>query len=177
MYLCILTDADTPVLFSLSKSFYLCRLPEFFGYDSLMYTICKKEIFLCYKVIVVSCAVLFLGLSAAVSDLSAVYGILDYLADKSGVKQWIFTILPLYLADAVILEIFCESVCSYICIYILIEDHSDSLGLFLIDFKITVYQLIAVGRKAAVPFAFTSLLNTTLHSLDSDVLSFNLSNG
>ena len=114
---------------------------------------------------------------SAVSDFSAVYRIFQYSADKSRVKQRIFSILPLDFMNAVIGKIFCESVCPHIGMHILIKYHTDCFRFFLIDEKLSLIQLIAIWSKAAVPFALTGLLNSALHGLDTDVFSLNLRNG
>ena len=92
------------------------------------------------------------------------------------IKKRIFPVLPLYFLNAVVFKVFCHTVSANIRMYILVKDYSYRFCFFLINLKFTVYQLITIWRKSAVPFSFAGFLDTPFHCLDTDIFPFNLGN-
>ena len=72
-------------------------------------------------------------------------------------------------------KIFCKTVCTGIRMHILVKNHADCRCFFLIDEKLSLFQLVAIRRKAAVPFPFTGFLDSALHRLHTDVFTLNFS--
>ena len=76
--------------------------------------------------------------------------------------------------DAVVFQIFCNSVCANIRVHILVIDDSDCLRFFLVDHQFPIHQPIPIGSKAAVPAALPCFLDSALHGLDTDIFTLNL---
>ena len=83
--------------------------------------------------------------------------------------------MPLDFVNPVGCKIFCKTVCTAICMHILVKNHADCRCFFLIDEKLSLFQLVAIRRKAAVPFPFTGFLDSALHRLHTDVFTLNFS--
>ena len=84
--------------------------------------------------------------------------------------------MPLDFVNPVGRKIFCKTVCTGIRMHILVKNHADCRCFFLIDEKLSLFQLVAIRRKAAVPFPFTGFLDSALHRLHTDILTLNLCN-
>ena len=76
---------------------------------------------------------------------------------------------------AVGLQIFGKTICTCVRVYILLKNRANGRGFILIDLQHTVNQTIAIRRKTAIPATFPCFLDTTFHSLDTDVLTLDLS--
>ena len=72
-------------------------------------------------------------------------------------------------------KVFCKAVCAGIRMHILVKNHADCRCFFLIDEKLSLFQLVAIRRKAAIPFSFTGFLDSTLHCLHTDIFTLNFS--
>ena len=83
--------------------------------------------------------------------------------------------MPLDFVNPVGRKIFCKTVCTGIRMHILVKNHADCRCFFLIDEKLSLFQLVAIRRKAAVPFPFTGFLDSALHRLHTDILTLNFS--
>ena len=83
--------------------------------------------------------------------------------------------MPLDFVNPVGRKVFCKAVCAGIRMHILVKNHADCRCFFLIDEKLSLFQLVAIRRKAAVPFPFTGFLNSALHRLHTDVFTLNFS--
>lgn len=81
------------------------------------------------------------------------------------------------LAVSVLVEPVCDSGGAHGGVDVLVIDDADDLGLFLGNLQVPVHKLVAVGGKAAVPFALTGLLAAALHRLNEDVFALNLGDG
>ena len=84
--------------------------------------------------------------------------------------------MPLDFVNPMGRKVFCKTVCTGICMHILVKNHADCRCFFLIDEKLSLFQLVAIRRKAAVPFPFTGLLDSALHRLHTDVFALNFRN-
>ena len=126
--------------------------------------------------IIIPCTYDLFNLSAAISDISTVHRVSQYLSYKRCREQFSLSVLSGNFSDTMIFKIFRDSVCSGISIDILVEYNPDRFRFFFIDFKLTIYDFISVWRKSTIPFSFTGFLHSSLHSLDTDILFFNLSN-
>ena len=73
-------------------------------------------------------------------------------------------------------KVFCKTVCTGIRMHILVKNHADCRRFFLIDEKLSLFQLVAIRRKAAVPFTLTGFLDSALHGLHTDIFTLNLCN-
>ena len=72
-------------------------------------------------------------------------------------------------------KVFCKAVCAGIRMHILVKNHADCRCFFLIDEKLSLFQLVAIRRKAAIPFSFTGFLDSALHCLHTDILTLDFS--
>ena len=59
--------------------------------------------------------------------------------------------------------------------HILVKNHADCRCFFLIDEKLSLFQLVAIWRKAAIPFTLTGFLDSALHCLHTDIFTLNFS--
>ena len=59
--------------------------------------------------------------------------------------------------------------------HILVKNHADCRSFFLIDEKLSLFQLVAIRSKAAIPFPFTGFLDSSLHGLHTDIFTLNFS--
>ena len=83
--------------------------------------------------------------------------------------------MPLNFVNPVGCKVFCKTICAGVRMHILVKNHADCRSFFLVDDQLSFFQLIAVGRKAAVPFSFTGFLDSALHRLHTDILTLNFS--
>ena len=83
--------------------------------------------------------------------------------------------MPLNFVNPVGREIFCKTVCAGIRMHILVKNHANCRRFFLIDEKLSLFQLVAIRRKAAIPFSFTGFLDSALHCLHTDIFTLNFS--
>ena len=83
--------------------------------------------------------------------------------------------MPLDFANPVGCKVFCKAVCAGIRMHILVKNHADCRCFFLIDEKLSLFQLVAIRRKAAVPFSFTGFLDSALHCLHTNIFTLNFS--
>ena len=141
-----------------------------------MQSVNQQIVILLHKTVIVSCSMHLLRPASAIGDFPAVNRIFQNSADQRRIKQGIFPVLPLDFVNPVGCKIFCKTVCTGICMHILVKNHADCRCFFLIDEKLSLFQLIAVGRKTAVPFPFTGFLDSALHGLHTDILTLNLCN-
>ena len=111
MHFVILAVVDLFVFLCLGNQFYLCIMPKFFGNEGFMQTIDQQIIVLLYQAIVISCTMHLFRSASAIGDLSAVNRIFQYPADKSRIKQGIFTVLSLDFPNAMIGEVSGKTVC------------------------------------------------------------------
>ena len=112
--------------------------------------------------------------ASAVGDFAAVHRIFQDSADEGSIKQRPLTILALDFVDAVVGKVSGKTVCAHVGMHILVEDHTDRFGFFLVDKQLALFQCITIGGKAAVPFTLTGFLYPALHGLHTDVLALNL---
>ena len=83
--------------------------------------------------------------------------------------------MPLDFVNPVGCKVFCKTICAGIRMHILVKNHADRRCFFLIDEKLSFFQLIAIRRKTAVPFPFTGFLDSALHRLHTDIFTLNFS--
>ena len=174
MDLCIFATVDMLVFFCLCQQLYLRVMPQIFGYNGFMLTIHQQVIVLLYKPVIVSCTMHLFCPASAVGDFAAVHRIFQDSADEGSIKQRPLTILALDFIDAVVGKVSGETVCAHVGMHILIENHTDRLGFILVDKQLTLFQCITIGSEAPIPFALTGFLDSALHGLHTDVLTFDL---
>lgn len=75
-----------------------------------------------------------------------------------------------------VFKIFRQSVCSYIRMHILVKNHTDCFRFFLIDKELSLFQTVSIRSKTTVPFPLTSLLDSALHGLHTDIFTLDLCN-
>jgi len=141
-----------------------------------MQTIYQQIIVLFYQPVIISGAMHLLRPASAIGDFPAVNRIFQNPADQRRIKQGIFPVLSLDFVNPVGRKVFCKTVCTGIRMHILVKNHADCRCFFLIDEKLSLFQLVAIRCKAAVPFPFTGFLDSALHRLHTDVLTLNLCN-
>ena len=118
-----------------------------------------------------------LVMPAPVGQLAAVHGIVEH-ADEEGTREGLpLVVVAADLAVPVLVEPVCDSGSAHGGVDVLVIDDADDLGLFLGNLQLPVLELVAIGRKATVPFALAGLLPAALHRLHEDVLALNLSDG
>ena len=149
-------------------------LPILNGDERLMDAVAQQIVVIPNDAIVVACAVNFFCLSTPIGDFAAVGGVLDDFADIGRAEQLAPGVPVVQLQDAVALQILRDEPPAHLFMHIQVEDQPDSFGLFLVDDQMSVDEVIAVGRKAAVPFTLAGLLDAALHGLHADVLALNL---
>ena len=140
-----------------------------------MQSVNQQIVILFHKPEIISCAMHLLRSTSAIGNFPAVNRIFQNPADQRRIKQGIFPVLPLDFVNPVSCKIFCKTVCTAIRMHILVKNHADRRCFFLIDEKLSLFQLIAIRRKTAVPFPFTGFLNSALHRLHTDVFTLNFS--
>ena len=177
MYVFIFPAVDVFVFLGLCQQLHLCRLPDFFRNNWLMQPIGQQVVVLLHQLILVPCAAHFFRFAASIGNLAAVHRIFQNQANQMCVKQGIPPILPGNLADTVVFQIFCNSVCANIRVHILVIDDSDCLRFFLVDHQFPIHQPIPIGSKATVPAALPCFLDSALHGLDTDIFTLNLRHG
>ena len=136
MDFCIFATVDMLVFFCLCQQLHLCVMPQIFGYNGFMLTIHQQVIVLLYKPIIVSCTMHLFCPAPAVGDFAAVHRIFQYSADEDSVKQRPLTILALDFVNAVVGKVSGKTVCTHVGMHILVEDHTDRFGFFLVVTKI-----------------------------------------
>ena len=142
-----------------------------------MQSVNQQIVILFHKPVIISCAMHLLRSTSAIGDFPAVNRIFQNSADQRRIKQGIFPVLSLDFVNPVGRKVFCKAVCAGICMHILVKNHADCRCFFLVDEKLPLFQLIAVGRKAAVPFSLTGFLNSSLHGLHANILTLDLCHG
>ena len=139
-----------------------------------MQAIHQQIIVLLHKTVIVSGTMHLFCSASAIGDFPAVNRIFQNSADQRRIKQGIFPVLPLDFVNPVGCKIFCKTVCTGVRMHILVKNHADCRCFFLIDEKLSLFQLIAIRRKTAVPFPFTGFLDSALHGLHTDILTLDL---
>ena len=140
-----------------------------------MQSVNQQIIVLLHQPVIISCAIHLLRPSSAIGDFPAVYRIFQNPADQRRIKQGIFPVLPLDFVNPVGRKVFCKTVCTGIRMHILVKNHADCRCFFLIDEKLSLFQLVAIWRKAAIPFTLTGFLDSALHGLHTDIFTLNFS--
>ena len=140
-----------------------------------MQAIHQQIIILFHQPVIISGAMHLLRPTSAIGNFPAVNRIFQNPADQRRIKQGIFPVLPLDFVNPVGRKIFCKTVCTGIRMHILVKNHADCRCFFLIDEKLSLFQLVAIWRKAAIPFSFTGFLDSALHCLHTDILTLNFS--
>ena len=176
MHLSVLATVHVFILFRLSQQLHLCFVPEFFRHDPFVLANNQQIVILLHKPVFVPGAMHLLRSASAIGDFPTVHRVFQYSPDKSRIEQRVFAVLTLDFVNTMLVKIFGKAICAHIGMHILIEDHTDCSRFFLIDKKLSIFQLVTIGRKPAVPFALTGLLDSALHCLDTDVFSLNLCN-
>ena len=57
-----------------------------------------------------------------------------------------------------------------------VKNNADNVHFIVCNRKFAIFQPIAIGCKATVPFALTGFLFTASHRLGTDILAFDFSN-
>ncbi len=142
-----------------------------------MDAVVERVVLLLDDVVLVAGAGDLLVMSASVRQLSAVHGIVKH-ADEEGTREGFpLVVVAADLAVSVLVEPVGDSGGAHGGVDVLVIDDADDLGLFLSNLQLPVHELVAVGGKAAVPFALTGLLPAALHRLNEDVFALNLGDG
>ncbi len=157
-------------------SLLLCLKPELLRNYSFVNSVINRKVGLAYYVVFFVLTCNLFGFSSLKSYFSAIYGIVKNFLNKRRNIIIQRIILTLFLLKPVIIKIFCNSVNAYGRIYKLIKYYTDNLNLIFSNFKFSVNELITIWCKTAIPFAFTCLLLSAFHSLNTDIFSFKLSN-
>jgi len=135
----------------------------------------QQIVILLHQPVIISGTMHLFRPSSAISDFPAVNRIFQNPADQRRIKQGIFPVLPLDFVNPVGRKVFCKTVCTAIRMHILVKNHADRRCFFLIDEKLSLFQPVAIWRKAAVPFPFTGFLDSALHRLHTDIFTLNFS--
>ena len=140
-----------------------------------MQSVNQQIVILLHKTVIISCAMHLLRPASTIGDFPAVNRIFQNPADQRRIKQGIFPVLPLNFVNPVGCKVFCKAVCAGIRMHILVKNHADCRCFFLIDEKLSLFQRVAIRRKAAIPFSFTGFLDSALHCLHTDIFTLNFS--
>ena len=157
-------------------TFILCQCPIFFGYDSFMLPLIDRELRLLNHVHFISRTLFLFGSPSAISDFTHINRIVKHIQHKIPRKSGNGIVLPQLLYIAIPVQIFGNSGNTIAGVDIAVIDDTDNFNLIFSNDEITVFQLVAIGSKAAVPLTLTSLLLSSCHCLCSDILSLNLRN-
>lgn len=82
--------------------------------------------------------------------------------------------MPLDFSNSVIFQIFRDAVRTNRGIHIAVEDDTNCLRFFLVDYELAVDQFIAIRSKSTIPFALTGFLDAPFHCLDANIFALNL---
>lgn len=120
---------------------------------------------------------LLFRLAPAICDLAAIDRIIEHILHEVGGKGGQHVVLPELLRIAVMIQILRDGSDAVARMHIPVEDDADDFGFVLGDQNLSVFELIAIGSKTAVPLAFTGLLLTSGHGLHADVFTLDLCDG
>ena len=155
----------------------LRELPVLLGDDGLVDAVVERVVLLFDDVVLVAGAGNLLIVPAPVGQLAAVHGIVEHADEEGACEGLPLIVVAADLAVPVLVEPVCDSGSAHGGVDVLVIDDADDLGLFLGNLQLPVLELVAIGRKATVPFALAGLLPAALHRLNEDVFALNLGDG
>lgn len=155
----------------------LRELPVLLGDDGLVDAVVERIGLLLDDVVLVAGAGDFFVIPAPVGQLAAVHGIVKHADEEGACEGLPLVVVAADLAVSVLVEPVCDSGGAHGGVNVLVIDDADDLSFFLGNLQLPVHELVAVGRKAAVPFALAGFLPAALHRLHEDVLALDLGDG
>ena len=111
---------------------------------------------------------------ASICYLPHIYRVINYLLDKTGREARYCSILTQLLRISMIVQIICHAIDSIIGMNIPVKNYLNNFHFILCDNKFTIFQLISIRSKSAIPFTFSCLLLTPSHCLHSDIFPLHL---
>ena len=168
------TDLFTPPCGTLTLG--LCKIPVVLRNDGFMLTDIDGKLRLLHNVHFVSSAEFLFNLAATKCNLTAVNGIVQNTSNKYSRKLWDSSILTELFHIAMGVQIPGNTCYTIVGMDKAVKNNTDNFHFIVCNRKLAIFQPIAIGCKAAVPFALTGFLFTAGHRLSTDILTFDFSN-
>ena len=150
--------------------------PSFLIDDRIVQSIRQKILILLHPAILIPCSLHLFRLIFPVSNLPYINRIIQYLQNRASGKVTDLLIPEPLLCISMLVQIFTDGISSGLRPGKLVKDDPDNLRFLRVHNQRTVFwiQFISKRRLPAIPLSLPSLLFPAFHSLNQDILSFNL---